>query len=362
MGDVMIVYMALISYWGLVGIIFKMNNSLKLRYNHKVYFIIAGISLFFIMALRGVSVGTDTLSYYYEYENADIYLNNLLRESEFGYSYFNYVINRLGFNFQSYLAIIAAIVVIAISNLYYKYSKNILLSYYLHVTIGLFAMTMTGLRQTLAVALTIFAFIYLMKNKKLMFFILVGIAYSFHNSAITFLLVFFLRKARINKKIGFIIYGLFCMVFIAREWIDILIQYIIPDKYIKYMLMKDAIYVNPLVIIVAMAIPLACLFFWPKVNDKDNEDYIRTMSIFFLLSCLNFVVYFLALEIKLFERISFYFIVYNTILIPNIIQGIKSKDIRMLAKIACIILPLIQFVITTPGSSMGIDTYKFFWE
>ena len=83
---------------------------------------------------------------------------------------------------------------------------------------------------------------------------------------------------------------------------------------------------------------------------------------FFIISCFNFVVYFLATKIVMLERILFYFMIYNSILIPNIIQGIKSKETRMIAKIACIILPLIQFIISTPGGSLGIDNYKFFWE
>jgi hypothetical protein len=358
----MIPYMALLAYWGLAAITVQHNGISRIRYNHKIYFIIAGISLFFIMALRDISVGTDTLTYKLEFENASFYLNNLLRISELGYSYFNFTINKIGFSFQAYLAVIAAIVIITISKLYLIYSKNILLSYYLYVTIGLFAMSMSGLRQTLAVALTIYAFIYLMKNKRLIFFVLVGTAYFFHNSAIIFLLVFFLKRFKINKKTGFIFYGISCLVFLAREWITTIVLYIAPDKYLRYMLMADTSYVNPLVIIVSMAIPLACLFFWPKEEKNYNDQYNRAMSMFFIMSCANFVSYFLAMEINLFERISFYLMIYNSILIPNVIQGIKSKEIRMIAKIACVVLPFLQFIIATPGGSLGIDNYKFFWE
>lgn len=138
-----------------------------------------------------------------------------------------------------------------------------------------------------------------------------------------------------------------------------LIRFITPGRFAE-LFVADAIHVNPVVIVVAMMIPLACLLFWPR-NDE-NEEYNRAMSIFFILACINFIVYFLALEIKLFERMTFYLMIYNTILITNVVQGIRSKDMHMIAKIVCIILPLIQFILATPGGSLGIDNYRFFWE
>lgn len=356
----MIVYMTLLSYWGFIAFLVNVNSRLSLKYNSKLFTISAGVSLFLVMALKGETVGTDTLAYSNEYENAKYYLEYLLRPTELGYSYFNFVIKKLDLSFQSYLGIISAIVVISVSTLYRLHSKNILMSFYLHVTIGIFAMTMTGLRQTMAISLTIFAFIYLMRNKNLLFFIFILVAYFFHNSSLVFLLVFFLRKIRINKRTGFIIYVFCSLLFVCRGFIASLIMQIIPEKYTRYML--DVAYVNPLLIIVVMAIPLACLLLWPRASDLDNEDEPRIMSMLFLLSCLNFIIYFFALEISLFERMSFYFMIYNTVLIPNVIQKIKHKNIRAIAKVASIILPLLQFLISTPGGSMGIDDYKFFWE
>lgn len=361
----MSVYIVMFLLWGMTAIVTELmmqNKVAKKKLSRKMILTIASGTLFLVMALRNVTVGTDTLTYKYEYENAYYYLQTMQRPSELGYTYFNYIINKLGFSFQSYLAIISVFVISAVSILIYRYSKNILLSYYLHVTIGLFAMTMTGLRQTIAVALTIFAFVLLIKNKKLAFFILVGLAYVFHNSAIIFLVVFILRKARINKKTGLIIYGISCFLFVANEWIASIILSFAPAKYLRYIQMSEAPNVNPLVIIVAMAIPLACLIFWPKEEDKSNEEYNRAMSIILIISCINFVIYFFALKINMLERMSLYFMVYNVILIPNIVERIKDKETRMIAKVACVILPLLQFIISTPGTSLGIDKYKFFWQ
>jgi len=313
------------------------------------------------MALRNISVGTDTIRYFYEFENAEFYINNLIRSSEKGYSYFNFFVNKLGISFQIYLSIISAFFIIVISKLYYKYSKNILMSYYLHVTIGLFAMSMTGLRQSLAISFTIIAFINLMKNKKFFFFLFAIVAYTFHNSAITFIPVYLLKNIKLNRKRAIIIYMLSASLFFVKSRIASFIAIITPDRYSRYWLMQDSININPLVILVALAIPLATIIFWPKVDTERNLEK-ESISILFILSCINFIVYFFALEVMLLERISLYFMVYNTVLIPNVIRMIKNKDIRRIGWVACIILPLLQFIITTPGGSFGIGEYKFFWE
>jgi hypothetical protein len=354
----MTIYYLLFAYWGIAAIVLNqmsIQNGLRLKHNSKVYFYVAGISLLLLMSLRGISVGTDLLGYQWEYENG------LFRNAEPLFSYFNYVLKELGISFQFYLTIIAVIVITAITLLYYKYSKNILLSYYLHVTIGLFAMSMTGLRQTIAVCLTIFAFVILMKNKKLLFFAFVGVAYFFHNSAIAFLLVYFIKNIRIKKKTGLIVYALSTLAFICKKWIVILVAYVTPVKYLKYLELAD-FSVNPLVIIVSMAIPLACLVFWSDKIWGNNEEQKRVMSTLLIMSIFNMVINIFALNIDMFARLTFYFITYNTVLIPNIIQGIKDSKIRIIAKTACIILPLIQFSMATPGGSLGIDQYIFFWE
>ncbi|UYG93834.1 EpsG family protein [Cytobacillus firmus] len=351
-------YFLLIFLWGLVGFIIQTNNNL-MKNRGKIHLFFGSVSLILIMGLRDETVGTDIISYKNEFENADYYLNNLLRPTELGYSFFNNLINTIGFNFQMYLLIISIIIIGSISLLYYRYSKNVLMSFYLHFTIGLFAMSMSGIRQILAVSITIIAFIFLMKNKKLLFFLFTCLAYTFHNSAIAFLITIFFKNIKITKKSGFIIFGIASLMFFMKGWLTIIVQYLTPDKYLKYLEISFDTNINPLVILVNMAIPLACLLLWPKSSEGKESNI---LSIIFILSCINFLISFLSVEIKYLSRISFYFMVYNTVLIPNVINNIKSKEIKTIALIFCIFLPLVQFIMVTPGSSLGIDNYKFFWE
>jgi len=309
------------------------------------------------MGLRDVTVGTDVMSYYNEFLNPEQYLQ--FRTSERGYSYFNLFFSKSGIGFQLYLFIIASFIVIVISKLYKKYSKNIILSFYLFVTLGLFAMTMSGIRQSLAVTISIIAFMFLMNNKKLLFICLVILATFFHNSAIIFLVVYLVKDFEMKKFKAIILYVISLTSYFALSILIPLVTNIIPERYLERYLHLE-VNINPLVIVVYLLIPLAVLIIWkPTIKPNLSDSLISKLL---LLSFFSVVIYFFATEISLFERLIYYFMVFTTILIPNVIMDIKNKHLKTASIVACIILPLIMFLITTQGGSLGIDNYKFFWK
>jgi hypothetical protein len=352
----MTTYIILLLCWGFFTLILNQLYKNRIKYNNKIYIIMAGGSLFLLMSLRHVSVGTDLIGYYYEYLNSELYLS--LRHNELGYSYFNHFFRNIDVNFQLYLSIIALITVFSISKLYLKFSHNIMLSYYLFITLGLFGMTLTGLRQSLAIMITIFAYTSLMENKRLKFFILVGLATLFHNSAIIFIVIYFIKKIKITKRKGIVLYILTLLSFFIKDILITLVITISPERYIrKYLIVESG--VNPIVILVYVAIPIAVLLVWNR--DSMEEKIKESTSIMILMSLINIVIYFIAIDIPMVSRFSYYFMIYNTILLPNVIESIKSKDTKFIAKGVCIILSLIMFLMSTPGGSLGIDNYKFFW-
>jgi len=350
----MLIYYSIFIFWLGVLSLKKMYEDIKkvkIKVKSKIYFVTAGIPLILVMGLRNISVGTDTIRYHFHYQF------NTFRSAEPLYSHFTIFLNNLGVSFQTFLLINSFIVITAISLLYYKYSKNILLSYYLHVTIGLFTMSMTGLRQTLAVSLTVFAFIALMENKKILYFAISVAAYFIHNSAIIFLVVFFIRKIKLDRKKALLIYMGAVIVFVMKNYLVNIVLAIVPSRYLIYL--QNAANINPLVIIVSAAIPLASLLFWPKFQESKEKNVFSTL---YLMSCMNLVINILAIDINLIERLTYYFIVYITVLIPNVIDQIKQKDYRIVVYLASVVLPFVQFLLATPGGSLGIDNYKFFWN
>jgi hypothetical protein len=363
------IYFYLLAFWIVSNV--AISSVFKNDKNRDLLFIlIYSTTLLALFSLRKWTVGTDTETYMLSYSNSGYKLYDYYNKTEIGFKYFNFFLNdKMGVDFQLYLFLIAAFFVIPLTTLIKRFSKNYLLSFYLHLTIGLFPMAMSGARQTIAISFTILSFILLLKGKKIIPFFLIIAGYFFHNSISIFFLAFpiIFLNPKLTKKNAFIIYFLSIIIFAFRSFMRNIVEYFnLMDyeglsRYEKYLFETD-FYTNPLVTIVAMFIPLACLIFWPKsILDKTKKE-IHPLSIFFIFSCINFVFNYYSMDIFLFSRLAFYFMVYNIILIPNIIEGIENPKLRMWAKIACLVLPLIQFIMSTPGGALGIDNYEFFWE
>lgn len=355
----MTVYIILLIYMSVSLLFFRQykNNVSDIYGRMNIIFI--SIWLFLIMALRGVHVGTDLTSYFSEYKQA--LFGNLLRPNEIGFSYFNYIVSSLGFNFNWFLAFNALIVMVCVLTFYFRYSRNILMSIYLHVTIGFFAMSMSGLRQTLAISISLFAFRFLMDNKILKFLVTVLIAFSFHNSALVLVLLLAIKKIKLTRMKAIIAFSSSFIIIIFMDSIVAMIKFLSPYKYMPYFDVEAVNYINPIVIITLLAIPVACLIFWPDMDGED-DSYVKIYSAMFMLSCANVLVYIIAGKIEFFARLSLYLIVFNTVLIPNTIEAIKGKNARFAARLLAIIFPFLQFIISIPDNSIGIDHYKFFWD
>jgi EpsG family len=359
----LLIYFGLVTFWLLLY--FIMRDSTSQDNKKRLWFaLLSGAATFVVMGLRHPDVGTDTNQYLYLYNNRslDILSLELFKFDEWGFYTLNTFINILGFENQGYILVMSLLISLSFSLFFYKYSKNIFLSFYLHLTIGLFSMSMSGLRQTLAVCLILLAFHFLIKRKLIGFFVSMLVAYTLHHSAIVFLPVFLLRNLTINKKRGIVLLILVSSTMFYRELFTPLIELVAPDRYLeRYDLISDAYQVNPLLILIALAIPIVCLFFWDnlgRVENKEKEIY----SILFVLSIINILLNILSLNSNMMGRLSFYFIPFIVILIPNIISEIKSKKLKIIAIYFCLILPLIQFIVSTPGGTYNIDQYKFFFQ
>lgn len=346
--------------------IFAIEMVLREKYglNSKLFSAFCmGFSIFLVMGLRSASVGADTAQYLYRY-NFHIYpLDfNIFTIPEWGFNVFSSLIKGLSFSEQGYLLIYAFLVSTFLSRFFYKFSTNIFLSMFLHVTIGIFTLSLSGMRQTLAICINLLAFEFLMKNKLIHFGICVYAAYCFHMSAIIFFPLYFFRNIEINRSKGVLLLGFALSFVFLRTFLVEVTKFLAPEKYVRlYGVYSDLHPVNPLVILAAFLIPFTCLFFW-KYQRWSLNNKGKLMSLFFVMSILNLFFNILSLNMNLIGRLSFYFLPFNMVLIPAIISDIRGHLMKILGVMCCLVFPLIQFVISTPGGILRIDKYLFFWQ
>ena len=343
----MTIYYFILIAWFSYAISLKLGLKNQITLTNPLFGFLPMLSLFVLVGLRSTSVGTDTSAYEFEFYNAAIDK----RITEPGYSFVNFKLNEFGFSFKFFLILYSALLVGSITWLINTFSKDIFYSYILFFALGFMAFSMSGVRQTIALAFTMIAFIFLMKDKpiKFLFFVLLGS--SFHIMTLSFLVVLLFYKWRLDLKAAFLIYALSFITFFVSAPILDYIEEVTGLVYFLYYRDTDSS-INPLVTFMHIFIPLIALIFWPKKLS-------RIYSVLYLLSIINLIIVLFALEIPMLNRLGLYFSLYSVILIPNIVADIDSKGLRLFTKTFGMVIPMLIFAISTPGNSVGIDNYEF---
>jgi len=77
-----------------------------------------------------------------------------------------------------------------------------------------------------------------------------------------------------------------------------------------------------------------------------------------LASCVNCSLNILALGIPLIERVGYYFVFYNTMLLSNTLESIYDKKTRDSGYVMLLVAGLIQMLLTFPDSFASIVPYR----
>ena len=244
----------------------------------KVFVVLSGVALFVIMGFRHENVGLDTTQYLWRYHQAGLYpwsyFNqwDIWLEKELGFTLVGKILYLLHIPDQVYLMLYALFIAYCISKLILKWCKNPFWGFYLHTTIGLFTMSMSGIRQSIACCICWLAMDYILEKKPIRFFLAVILASAFHQSAIFFVVFYFARHLKIKKASGWLLAGFSVASLVLRPILIPILEIFIPDKYEMYGLISDKHQVNPLLVLIALLIPMFCLFFWERRKIKDEKE------------------------------------------------------------------------------------------
>ncbi len=359
---VFLIFIWLMLYYYLIYRPSKLTEH-QLEQRNKIYVILAGISLFVIMGFRHKYVGVDTTQYLLIYDSSPYYQWNRLTwenfyNQEIGFKAYNYILTFFRIPHQIYLMIYALFVTVCVSKMIHKYCKNRFLGFYLHLTIGLFTMSMSGIRQSIACCICWLAIDDIMEKRPVRFVCLVVLASLFHQSAIFFLAFYFARYIKIKKLSGWIISGFTVLCIALRPVLMPILSFFLPERYEKYGLVSDKYPVNPLVVLIALLIPMFCLFFWERHKLK-NETEEQFSSLCYAGSFCYAIITVLSLSSQAIGRMNMYFYLFNVILLGNTISDIEDRNTRYIAAFFAFILPGYMFF---KAHSLGIAPYYFFWE
>ena len=201
----------------------KKNNILQNNIVRKNYIIFIMILFIIQSGFRHLAVGDDTFAYYEMFEGIKhTSWNDVIRDffsgSQTGIKDPGYNILQKSFasiipNFRFFLIAIAILFFTSLGKLFYKYTNSIqeiLVAVALYQCLYYSFMSITGIRQTIATSILLFAVPYLLDKKWLKGAILIILAATQHKSALLFCCFAFLpyiqnsRLLLISAFIGFI--------------------------------------------------------------------------------------------------------------------------------------------------------------
>lgn len=330
-----------------------------------------------VIGLKEVSVGSDTISYYYRYENAMEMMTNESVQSEMGFNLMNLFFHDvIFFPWQLYLLFLSFVIIGGTSFFVNRFSDDVFFSFFIYLTIGCFTLDMSGIRQSLAislcyVALTLLDYWDVFSPKKqltvnfilqkmkiyIIPILLILLAASFHNSSIVFFVVFLMRHFRLSKKQLFVILLIAISAIFYKNLVTSLIPALEGTRY-STLDFDEEYAINPLVILVTITIPMAALYFIP--TERDGK-YPCIITLMFLFAALNIFFKILSMNQVLLGRMSDYFMNCYVILIPTLIYSLKRQN-SIVIKSVISLLCIIMFYMGTKGGAYKIDHYLFFWQ
>ena len=333
--------------WKLAQITFyKTNNS-------KSYIWLVSIMLMIFLGLRGLSVGIDTNAYYSFFEDSKhLNLIDIFDVSvEQGYWLFQFIIGRVFGDFQFLLIITAIIYVGIVSYNIYRYSVNPMFSYILFIIFGFYSFGMSATRQTLAMAIVMIAYNFIVDKKFIKFLIVTLIAASFHISAMIFLPAYLFNYLKISKKTIISLLGFGLLLFFFDDQIQVLM-----NQYARLEYSQSETGGFRLYLLLLSTIILGLIYLNPFVKQNMNNAFLLYMVLSSVI-----IMPLVMWNPAVLRLYYYYYYVFMILYVPNILNVIKEKEIRFALILIFLFVGMIRFFGTNIYVN-ELDRYIFFWE
>lgn len=247
-------------------------------------------------------------------------------------------------DFHGWLFIIALVSGTATMYALKKYSSTFGMSCYLFITTTMFTYLVNGMRQYICISI-LFASIGLIIEKKFWRFLVVVLLVStIHQSALIFILVYFLANIRPWSGKMYIIMALAMIVGLQFDKLLPMFGSMLEETqyagYVSY-ISTEGVGSNIIRLVIA-AIPCVLAFIGKKVIHEENNEVIN-LSI--NMSVINFCLYFIATFSSgmVVGRITTYFDIFNLILLPWLLEHVFEQKSRKIMVFFCIVFYVLYF-------------------
>lgn len=273
---------------------------------------------------------------------------------EKGYIIFNKLVGSIWNNEQFFLGVCAFIGMLPIFMYIYRTSDLPLLSIIVFMTLPAFFMYYSGMRQAIAISITVMSSYFIEKKQKIPFILLVLLAWTFHSSAILFLIAYPMYHLKLTNAQRLMLVVIIPIVFVLRAPLFRLLSVILKEDAE----MKET---GAGVLMVVFVMIYILLLLLNRCDDEKINGSINLFYIACLCQCFS-GVYNTAM------RVGYYFMIYLITALPNTVYDMKNREYKAREQYLASYLAMV-FIFTIYGLSSianstwaGANPYVFFWQ
>ncbi len=353
----MVIYIVLVAAILLLNYIRSIGNLSKRQFCW-----IIGVAMILITGLRGVDVGADTVVYYFNFERLGNMTWSQLTASDprdFGYYSIAWLVSRYIGSFTVITMIAALAFYVPITLLIQRYSEDPGLSFLVLMAFNFFQFSMTGIRQTMAIGMTVLFMMELLKPKVRLWrcVLWLVIAVNMHASAWLILVFPLVRKIWSKREIVYATLCLIPIVFVFRSS---------ALSWIMEMLSNFGFGIEEyegggggLTTFIVYFILLLWGLFFSKTGGFGQEDKMPYLwlGVFEIAVLLQPLV----MESSVLFRVVWYFAIYMIIYIPKVIKtSTFGVQVKQLANIVVYAGVLYMYLFMTIDSAY-VAPYMFWF-
>lgn len=327
--------------------------------NKKMLFIISFLLLFLIGALRE-NVGTD-YAIYRDYHIPKVLEGNLSHIEPL--STLLFIIGGAIGGHQMIFILMHILIIVFVVKAIYDQSNDYALSFYLFFSVGFFNMSLNLMRQSIAIAIFLYAIKYIGQKKWINYFSLILVAILFHKTALIYIPIYFFNRLTFSLKKLFIIVTSFVLV---SSFFDNILNFLtlqlgIYRNYWGQTEMSSRIVHNFSLsywsINLFVFIVMIVLF---QLGRKDISMDVSKLSLYLYIQLLSLLIMYAAwvTYVPNFDRILTMFSYVQIISLPSFFSLDVDKKVKKILLYSTMIILMIGFLILFVIKNIG-ETFPY---
>lgn len=353
-------------YYSLIAFLFLFSLAEQFRVRSKdlrPFFYLMVLSIVLIGGLR-FEVGADWFSYNRLFSTTEDFSDIIDSREEKLFMLILYVSKSIYNNYSFFVFIVFFISFFVKLKLMNKYSSDVYLSLIVYLSAIFLIYDLNGIRQGMAMALTLFSIPFILRRRLWYFIVVVFIASTFHTSAIIFLPFYWIANLRISRNtILYIVLGAVLLSVPLRMLVlnNPLMSYLLTlerlshyDSYVQDSETNTSVSIASIAVFQRVLVFIIVLINYNKL--QSGTELKRLLLNGYAASIVLFLLFSFSAEFA--ARLSFYYKSIEILLIPLIVTSQLRLSNRIMLLVLFLMLSLLSVYRLLSIEGGGLLPYK----